>query len=422
MRNANTLRLAFSLTIFVGATPSLAQSVVRGQGVADRARPDYDPYGYPVGGFTLYPSVTTTLAVTDNYLYTDTGRRGDAYAVIAPELRLTSNWARNRLTARAYFDQSVHVTLSGENIAQYGVELGGELDLSRATQITSDLSYGHYVENRANLGSFQGTLEPVTYNAYRARVGISQNFNRLTVTGTVGINNVKYNDIRALGGTLVDQHFRDLRAFTATVSAQYDVGSGIGLIVTGQYDDNSYSFRPGTPGFNPVVDIDRASKGFNLQGGVTFELSSLVFGSIQFGRLTRNYSDPRLRNFEGLSYSANVLWNVTPLTSLRLTAQRSVEDTSSAIVAGNTRSDLKLSIDHELYRDILLAGSISYGSFTPNGPGFGGEEFAVGGGVRYLVDRRWSFGGNLSYSQRTSASSFLRYRATAGTLSVKFAF
>ncbi len=390
--------------------------------MADRSRPDYDPYGAPLGAFTLFPSITTSVNATDNYLATDTNRRGDVYAVIAPELRLTSNWARHRLTARAYFNQSLHANLSDNNAAQFGAELGGALDVSRATQFTFDSSVGRYVENRADLGSFQGTSEPVTFNAYRARVGLSQTFNRLTLNGSVGLSYLNYNDISVPGGAPIDQDFRDVRAFTGTMSAQYEVASGIGLIVSGQYDDSTYSFGPGAPGFDPLVNIDRASNGFTLQGGVTFELSSLVFGNVQVGVLNRNYRDPRLRDFQGLSYSANILWNVTPLTSLRFRAQRSVDDTSSTIVAGNTRSDFQFYVDHELYRYLILSADVRFGTFTPNGPGIGGDEFSVGGGARYLIDRRWSIGANLRYSQRTSASAFLRYHATTAGVSVKFAF
>lgn len=416
-----SVKLAALIGLILATAPAVAQSDVRGQGVADRPRADYDPYGYPVGGFTLYPAITTSLEATDNYLATDTNRRGDVFAVIAPELRLASNWTRNRLTARAYFNQSLHANLSDQNTAQYGTEAGGALDITRSTQLTADASVGHFVENRADLGSFQGTQQPVTYNAYRGRIGFSQNFNRLTINGSAGLTSLNYNNVPVPGGTPIDQRFRDVRAFTGILSAQYEMGSGIGLIVTGQYDNSTYSFRPGQPGFDPLVNIDRTSRGFNLQGGITFELSSLVFGSIQFGVLNRNYTDQRLRDFQGLSYSANILWNVTPLTSLRLTAQRSVEDAASTIVAGNTRSDLKLFIDHELFRYVILSGDVGFGSFIPNGPGIGGQEFTLGGGARYLIDRRWSIAGNLRYSQRTSESSFLRYRATIAAVSVKFA-
>ena len=118
MVKGKSVKLAVLIGLALTTTPALAQSDVRGQGVADRPRVDYDPYGYPVGGFTVYPVVTASLGATDNYLATDINRRGDVYAVISPELRLVSNWARNRLTARGYFNQSLHANLSDQNTAQ----------------------------------------------------------------------------------------------------------------------------------------------------------------------------------------------------------------------------------------------------------------------------------------------------------------
>ena len=91
MQTGTALKLVLWLAMTSVTVPSLAQSNVRGQGVADRPRPDFDPYGYPVGGFTLYPSVTTAVLATDNYLATDTNKRGDVYAVVSPEVQLSSN-------------------------------------------------------------------------------------------------------------------------------------------------------------------------------------------------------------------------------------------------------------------------------------------------------------------------------------------
>jgi hypothetical protein len=421
LKISSFLAVGASLGTLMIASPLAAQSVGSGQGVADRGRPDYDPIGAPVGSFRLFPSVTTTVQATDNYL-AQNEKRGDVFVTIAPEVVAQSDWARNRVEARVFADQSLHAKLTGENITQYGGSVSGAYDVSREMQFRADASAGQFVESRSSLGSFQGASEPVQYRVLHGGVGVSRSVNELVVNADASVNYQNYKDVEANDGTTIDQDFRDVRSVLAGGSVKYDLRNGIGLIVSGQYINDLYSLRPGRGGFAPSRNVDRSSSGFNLQGGITLELTRLVFGNIQVGYLSRKYKDERLSNVGGLSYNADILWNVTPLTSIRARASRSVEDTSSLLFAGNTRSDFRLSADHELYRYIILSGDVSFGTFKPNGVGIGGNEYSAGAGARYLIDRRFSVTGNLRYSARTSDSSFIRYNATSASVGLRVAF
>lgn len=399
-----------------------AQSVDRGVGVAERARPDYDAIGLNAGAFRIFPSVDAEVDATDNYRAADVNRQADIYAVVQPDVSFASTWRRHRLSGQAYYSRSIHAKLPSEDASQYGASLDGGLDVSRDMVVRVDASIARRIESRSNLGSFRDALQPVRYTAYHAGLGVARQFNRFKIDGSVGLNYTDFNDVPGLNGTIIDQQFRNYRSLSQSISAQYDVGNGIGVIVTGGATQNRYKIRPGEPGFDPVFDIDRQSNGLTLQGGLTFELSSLVFGTVQAGYMRQSYRDLRLQDFSGLTFNADLLWNVTPLTSIRLRGGRSVQETSSTIVAGNTRLDISAQVDHELYRYIIVSANAGYGSFRPNGPGVGGNELNIGGGVRYLVDRNWSAGLNVSYARRDSASAGLRYDAALLALNTRFAY
>lgn len=421
MKIRSTLRLGASFALAVGS-PAAAQVVIAGQSVADRARPDFDAIGSSVGGFRLFPSVTTSIEATDNYLATNTNRRGDVFLTVQPEALIRSEWARNRLEARAYLNEAVHARLTGENATQYGASVAGAYDVSRVTQFRGDVSAARYVESRTSLGSFQGSQKPVTFEVYHAGIGASHAFNDLALSANTAIEYRNFNDAPLIGGGFVDQDFRDVRTVSAGGGASYALRNGISLTANAQYSDDRYTLRPGRPGFAQGTDINRNSSGYNLQGGVSLELSRLIFGNIAVGYLTRRYDDPRLRNFSGLSFNADVLWNVTPLTSIRARASRSIQDTSSPLIAGNTRSDIGVRVDHELYRYLIVSGDVNYGRFRPNGVGFGGNEYSVGAGARYLIDRRYSVSANIRHSGRSSDSQFLRYQATTVGVSLRIQF
>ncbi|MGU3390550.1 outer membrane beta-barrel protein [Sphingomonas sp. M1A8_2b] len=422
MKPALMSGIAFAVMIGAVGAPALAQDDQRGIGVADRSRPDYDPLGRGAGSFLLYPSVTARVDATDNYRATDANRLSDVFLTLSPEVRAASNWNRNRLNGRVFADRSVHARLPRENVTQYGGNANGVIDITRQSILTGELSAGHYVESRSSLGSFRNSREPVAYEAYHGAIGAAQNFNRLDINVSLGANATNFHDVRGLDGSVIDQDFRDYRTLAGSGSVKYDVGSGLGLILSGEANKNTYSFHPGDPGFDPRTTLDRQSSGNSLQGGLTFELSSLIFGAAQLGLLNRNYRDPRLHDFSGLSYNVNILWNVTPLTTVRFRAARSVEDTSSTTVAGNVRNDFSVAADHELYRYLILTGTLRYGSFTPNGAGFGGKEYGVGASARYLVDRHWSATLNARYDRRNSDSSFLRYHAATLGIAAKYAY
>lgn len=304
-----TLFWAAAVAAIFPPAVSDAQSLADGQGVADRARPDYDPIGSRLGAFSLYPSVTVTGAATNNYLATDTNRRADEYLFIQPELVVRSNASRQQLEARAFVNQSVHASLSGYDQTQFGLSASDALNVTHDTQLRADASAARYAESPATLGAFQGAAEPVLFEIYHAGLGASHSFNDLTLGTDAALEYRDFNNTHYPDGTLIDQSYRDVRELTLSGSAQYALRNGIGLIVSGGYSDEHYRFGPGSPGYNSGTTIDRDSSGFNINGGVTLELTHLIFGRVEIGYLNRHYPDPRLDDYGGFSYSADVLWN-----------------------------------------------------------------------------------------------------------------
>lgn len=419
---ADVTRSTAALCLFLAASPVASQTVERGQAAADRPRPDYDPYGYNLSSFKIYPSVTTSTDASDNFRASNADRQGDVYLTIKPAIALASDWDRNRLVGNAYFDQSIHANLPQENTIQYGASVTGERDFTRDTQLRIALSAKHQVENRSGLGSFQGTITPIKYDIYHAQLSTSHAVNEIKFNGSLVIDYNNFHDVQDMSGLIVDQDFRDIRLLKASGNINYDFRSGIGVLFSVRFDAGNFPFGPGSAGFDPNIDLNRNYHSQAVLGGVSLELSSLIFGTIQVGYLNYEYTDPSLKDVQGFSYNADLLWNVTPLTSVRLQAARSVDPTSSTTNAGNTRNDLTIAVDHELFRNIIVLLDTRYTTYSPNGPGVGGREFATGLGARYLIDRHWSINGRVRYAQRMSADSRSEYHASYGDLSIKYAF
>ncbi|MEP6867390.1 MAG: outer membrane beta-barrel protein [Novosphingobium sp.] len=396
-----------------------AQVIVANQDVKNRVQPGYEPIPVPLFGLDALPIVTAEAHVTDNYRAVNTGKQSDIYFNLRPELALKSNWKRHRLNGNIYLNESKHALQPTEDALTYGASAQGVYDFSHDTQFHGDVNYTHDVESRNNLGSFQGTVKPVRRNNLSLGAGLSHSVNDLTLNADARLDIVKYTDAVTPAG-VVSQFYRNDKQLTLGGGATYDLGNGIGLTANAQFDKTVYDFRPGKPGFIPGVDLDRSSHGFSLLGGINLELSRLIFGTIQVGYLKRSYNDPAFRGFRGLSFKANVLWNITPLTSLGLRAGRTVQDNGSLLVAGNTRTDFTLTANHELFRYILLTGAIDYVHYRPNGPGITANELGGSIGVRYLVDRHFTINAELRHAGRTTSFPGLGYKQNSAFVAVKF--
>ncbi len=326
------MRIPHFLTILSGTalcSVAQAQEIPPDVGVADRGRPAFDALGLRAGSLMIYPSVTGRAEYDDNVLASSAGKRGDRIFYIEPEVRLRSDFSRHAFDVKAYYRRSVHAKLDTEDASEYGVNGRGVIDVTRRTRIRVAGSSEREAENRSNLGSFSGSRNRVKFDRHTGSAGIEQEVGDLILLGKGEVRRIKYLDTVDLLGAPIDLSFRNLKVRTGTGQLTYRLRSGTSAFVRVQTEKRTYDLRPGDVGFDPITQTDRSSNGLRAEGGLGLELTSLIYGNIRLGYLKQNYADPLLKDVSGLSYGADILWNVTPLTSFTLTAERAVDETSS---------------------------------------------------------------------------------------------
>ena len=201
---------------------------------------------------------------------------------------------------------------------------------------------------------------------------------------------------------------------------RYDAGGGIAGFVQVSADQLRYDDDTLLIG-GTVTPFERNSNGFRAEVGASFELTSLIYGEARVGYLRRNNFNTNIRDVGGLSFAANVLWNVTPLTTVRLVADRTVEDSSSQIVAGNLRTQGTVTVDHELLRNLLLNASVRYADINPIGLSASSQELEGNVGASILLNRRFRFQARYRLYNRTS-DIFNNFVSNRVTLSVAARF
>ena len=109
--------------------------------------------------------------------------------------------------------------------------------------------------------------------------------------------------------------------------------------------------------YNDKVDFagfERSSNGYELLVDSSFDFGSTLFGEVYAGFRHWTFDDPSFETIDGPAFGADVTWTLTPLTTLKLSADSTVEATTIVGAAGIQRTAFGLSADHELLRNLLL--------------------------------------------------------------------
>lgn len=394
--------------------------IVVGADVSLRPHPRYDPLPIHAASFNIVPQVSTSLNYNDNVLAQNSNRQSDAFVVVRPEVTIGSDWSRNSLNLDLYAQKLDYAKLTSENVTTYGGTGQANLDVAHNIQIVSQFSGQHLSENLASLGSFRGATRASTFNQLSAQVSANLTMGDVLFQTTGSIERLVYQPVQAQGG-IASQNYRDMTLTSGQQAVTYNFSPSIGLVANAQYSHSGYDFKPGSAGFDPLFNLDRDSHEVQFNGGVNLALNNVIFGTVQLGYYHLNYNDLRLRDGSGLNVAVNMLWNPTPLTSVSLFADRRNSPSASTTVAGNSRHDFTVKVNHELYRNVLLMTSATYSTYKPNGPGNSGTEVAGSMSARYLFNTRLSATASMNYSARDTSDTSIRYHQLSGSLMVHYA-
>ncbi len=372
--------------------------------IRDRARPSYDAMGIRAGAFTVFPSAALTETYDDNIYATDTNTADDFITTLGAAIAVNSNWSRHALNFNAGVSKYVYADNTGENRLDWNVGADGRLDVTRDTQFTGKLAYAQLHEDRGDPNAPLAAVEPIEYELFSANASFIQRFNRLSAQLSGGYSDYDYKNVASTGGGIIDQNDRDRREYEESLRLGYDVSPDTNVYVRGTLNQRDYKLS------TPVVAVNRDSDGYALVVGSDFRLSSLAQGGIFVGYQKQRYDDASFSDVSGLSYGANVEWYLTPLTTVTFNAASTVEETTSVGASGYLSQTGGIRIDHELLRNLLLNGEVSYTNSKYEGIERTDNTLSAGLGFDYLVNRNFTLGLGYNYTDRKSDAAAADYK------------
>ena len=405
------LSAAIGLAGTVVATPVAAQSVGdsfvvpnlpieydrgRNTGVLDRSRPEFDALGIKIGGFTLFPRVETAIGYEDNVYQTSSDRKADATATIAPNARFASNWSRHSLTIEAGADIKRFLTEARRNQDGWRVvgsgryDIGGQMTLSgsaRTARATEPPTSAAYPSAAAAASQYQSTQ--LQFNAGYAP-------GRLRLQGGFTFAAIGFDDVLTFGNGVISQNNRNSHTTSGSGRVEYAISPDTSMFAQGSYDRIDYA-RPLATGIP-----NRSSDTFRALGGATFDLSTLLRGSLGVGYIRRRYDAALYRPIGGVTAEARVEYFPTPITTVTLTGRRLIEDASFINSGGFVNNTVALRLDHELLRYVLLNAQIGYEHDVFKGTDATLDIVRASGGARYILTRAIGIGASVLHDLRSA--------------------
>jgi hypothetical protein len=381
------------------------------QPVMSRPRPDYDAKGIPAGGFRVYRQLRLAGIYDDNVRRTETAKQNDYEGVIAPALRVKSDWGRDMAEVYAGLTNINYARNTLLNLTDWDAGLDGRKDIGDGLSVYGggSASYLHEGLFSANTVGFQAA--PNRYFLYHGEINGAYQANRLGLS--LGGNYDRYNfgNTPLIGGGTLNNMDRDYEELQGVGKASYDVAPGYSAFIRGSYDTRNFKV------FLDRSGIHRDSHGYRVDGGMDFQVSHLVSGEVYVGYLNQQFTAP-LKNVSGLDYSARLDWLISPLLTLHLEGARTLGQTTLGGASVEDDKSVTLGADYELLPNVLLQGHASYVDTSYPGIARHDESPDLGLGGKYLINENLSAELNYDYSYRATNLAGAKFKDNTVTLAL----
>ena len=411
--------------MMIGATDASAQALrsaqdaridlfMRNRAVAvrDRPQPAYDPLGIRAGGFAAFPRLQSGVIHDSNVFAAEDDPQTATTLRLTPEVVVRSNWSRHALETRVHADIDRNLDFNSENTTDWSLGGAGRLDVVRGVDIALAADYAHDHEARTAAGAGPAARRPIAFDLASASLAATRTRGRLRLSANAAVLRYDYRDGLNDVGAVIEQDDRDRTVARLTGRADYALSPATALFFQVARDDRDYRAVTGSP--------ERSSSSHEVRAGVDFELGALVRGEVAAGYIRQDFQDAAYGDFDGVGGRARLSWFPTQLTTLTAAAGRSAEDTGVIGSAGALRTDLSISMDHELLRNLILTAETAWSKDDYNGLDRTDTRFAASFSGIYRLDRRYGLTAGLTYLDQSSsgAAAGPTYRSTRLSIAV----
>lgn len=417
-------------TVLRGARrPPVSASVAgiaAGQPPRHLLKVDDDPFGnvgFHTGAFLTKAAVEVMGGYDSNPGRLDVPKASPFY-MISPELLIASQWSRHSLIAdlrgsftgysRAFPPVDGEVAPMPTNIDRpdFTGKVAGRIDVTRDTRINSELRLRIATDNPGSPNIQAGLSKyPLAFTT-GATAGVEHDFNRLQVSLAGTVDHTTYQYSHLTDGTAISNADRNFDQYGGIARVSYDLMPGVKPFAEIEGDARIHEAELDRSGYR------RNSTGGYAKAGTSFEFSRLLTGEIAAGYSLRNYDDPRLERLSGLLTSASLVWTATGLTTVRLNATSSIDETTLPGISGSLTRDYVLQVDHAFRRWLIGTGKAGFGT-TDYDEARSDKRYFVEADLIYKLSRTFHIKGSIRHDWLESSVPGASSRGTIVMLGVR---
>jgi hypothetical protein len=355
----------------------------------------FDPTGIQVGSFIVRPALELSRGYDTN-----PSRANPAisswYSVAAPELQVNSLWARHELTANVKGSYTAYDTQPQLNRPTMDAKVNGRIDLGSLSRVDLEgrVLVGTDAPGSPNIQADLSVL-PV-YTTFGGSLGYGQRFNRLELSIKGGVDRTVYQDSHFTDGQTETNADRNMNQYSAVLRAGYEVLPGLKPFVETGTDARRHDLQPDRYG------LFRDSEGYYGKAGSTFLFTSKLTGEASLGYLMRRYHDATLPDLAGWTLDASLVFVASALTTAKLTATTTANETTVAGVSGIFTREVALQVDHAFRRWLLGTAKISRAVDIYDGSPRVDYRYTASSVLTYMLSREWQLRGEVRREWRHS--------------------
>ena len=372
----------------------------------------FAPLGLRTGAFLVLPSVELTGGYDTNPARTPNGR-SSSFVTVSPEVIARSDWTRHEVTASLRGSYTAYDKTPELDRPSFDGKITGRLDVTRNTALIGE---GILIVGTDNPGSPNvqaGLTRFPIYTTLGGTFGLTQRFNRVEVTAKGTVERTEYQESKFTDGTTGSNADRDYNRFGGTLRTSYDLMPGLKPFVEVAADTRQHDLEFDRFG------LRRDSDGWSVKGGSTFDVSRVLTGEASIGWINRKYEDASLQELNGFLFDASLIYVMSALTKVKLTAQTVAAETTVPGTAGVLTRNAGIELEHSFRRWLVGAVKFNYGLDDYVGSTRKDDRYSIGGTLTYKFNRWAQAKAEIRQEWLRSTVAGVDYDATVFMLGMK---
>lgn len=401
--------LSGALAVLLATGPAFGQAAT-GESVRKRPRLDYESFGLsfrallgdkersgprkPADQLNVFTRVDVGAGYRSNVLRTPNNEKGSAFTSVIPRLAFRTDWDKHELSLMFKADTSLFASESGENKLDLIGRLGGRYDFGNDDVVQLNGEAARLQAIRGSADDVGPSFEPQIINRYTIAAGFSRGQDeRVQLAANTQI--IRY-DYQRVDGLSRDEQDSTEFVFGAVAAIQSD--GPIGLF-----------FVPGLQHTSYDKSVNSNSIVYDLAMGWNIDVSPLTGGSGKIGVTHRDFDRSGDPDITSLLLENKLLWNATPLISLRSDAFVQTDDTQNEAGVGKVGAGIDFNVDYELFDNLVFTSGVSYQNDRFKGINRTDDTFRYTLAAMYLIGEHYFIRGDLGLESRRSDDAAEEY-------------